>query len=83
MQWRITFEEQLPYAIYQEMLAHLRQLPDLQVTSQRRQGGFDYLASPIAYLQLSWQSPTDLDLLCQILKHYGKHTITDLEAPAP
>jgi len=83
MQWRITYEEQLPYATYQEIIAHLRQLPDLQVTSYRRQGAFDYLASPIAYLELYWQSPTDLELLSRILKHYGNFAIADLEAPAP
>jgi len=83
MRQRISFQEQLPFATYQEAIAHLQQLPDLAVTSYRCQGEFDYLASPIAYLELHWQTPTDPELLCKILKHYGNFTITDLEAPTP
>ncbi len=83
MRWRVTFAEQLPYATYQEAIAHLQQLPTLQVASFRRQGTFDYLASPIAYLELQWDHPTDVALLQRILQHYGSPSITDLEAPTP
>ena len=83
MRWRITFEPQLPYAIYQEAIAHLQQLPNLQVASLPRQGAFDYLASPIAHLELQWHNPTDLGLVSRILQHYGTFTIADLETQTP
>lgn len=77
MDWRVTYDCSLPWGVYVEIIAHLQQLGDLQVTVQRRSGQFDYLASPVDHLQIKWQG--ELNLLKQILAYYGTFSIE----PAP
>lgn len=71
--WQITYEQSLPWAVYVEIIAHVQQLAELEVTVCRRSGKFDYLASPVDYLQIKWQG--ELMLLRQILGYYGKFSI--------
>lgn len=66
---------QLPLAVYQEVVAHLRQVPGVTATLlPQRSPQFDYLQSQVGGLELIYTDQTDSTSryrVDQILAYYG------------
>ena len=73
-QERVIFSR-LPLAIYQEIAAHLRQIPAVKAQlCPLETDRFDYSQSQVGYLQLQYPnslSPSDRQQLESILAFYG------------
>ena len=73
-QERVIFSR-LPLAVYREIAAHLRQIPEVQAQlCPLETDRFDYSQSQVGYLQLQYPnslSPSDRQQLDSILAFYG------------
>jgi hypothetical protein len=74
---RITYEPEIPLAMYRELAAHLEQINNVHVDLLASESTeFSYLGSQVGGLRLGTATqctPETQELIQEILAHYGKY----------